>query len=793
MKKRFNTIRGRGLASALLCCGGAGSALSTAGADIDISKLPPPATVQVEFTRDIKPIFEASCFRCHGPEKPKSGFRLDNRAAALKGGDDGVDIIPGKSAASPLIHYVARLVEDKEMPPDGKGKPLTSEQIGLLRAWIDQGVKWDTAAPTNSFDVSVSPMIGGTFVSGDNNKFREHYWRRDGVDGGVERFEMFEQVDANTRVLSTGHASLDDYKLTLNVDRTELGFVHSGWQQYRKYYDDTGGYLPGPEPYFPESLGSDLYLDVGKAWIDFGLTLPHWPRMVLGYEYDYRRGNEATTVWGSNLAADPRNLAPNSRHLDEVVHVIKFDFDAEVKGVAIEDRFRGEFYSLNSHYTNLAARASVAQNVSDENSYFQGANSIRLEKKFNDWLFGSGGYFYSQLHADDSFSDETIANDMLYLATVPKIELSRESHLFNLNGYVGPFDGLTILAGAQSEWTRQHGFGSGLLNKIAYVKPPGSNLEISPAMLYSDYDQNTVTEMAGLRYTKIPYTSLFADARLRQETIGQSEAAIQPDNTFLENPTDTSQLTDFRAGFSTSPWQRATLSAHYRRYENDSRYKTNDVPQPVGGYPGFISSRDLITQEVETKLVLRVTSWLKTTLSYQIVSTEYNQVNRPAYDFDPPVYFSPGGALLAGKYDSHIYSLGMTLTPIRRLALTTTFSYQDTSTTTENAGIVPPYEGDVYSALVNALYIINSSTDFSVNYSFSRGDYAHGNFGPENPPPFGIEYQQHAVRAALSRRINKNITTKLQYGYYHYDEPSLLGVNDYNAHSVFAVLTCRLP
>src|SRR5690242_7299462 len=82
------------------------------GADVDISKLPPAATTQVDFDRDIKPIFEAACFRCHGPERPKSGFRLDTREGALKGGENGVDIIPGKSAESPLIHYVSYLVED---------------------------------------------------------------------------------------------------------------------------------------------------------------------------------------------------------------------------------------------------------------------------------------------------------------------------------------------------------------------------------------------------------------------------------------------------------------------------------------------------------------------------------------------------------------------------------------------------------------------------------------------------------------------------------------------------------
>src|SRR5437773_1447606 len=113
-----------------------------AAAELDPGKLPPPAQVKVEFDRDIKPVFEKTCWRCHGPERPKSHFRLDNRESALKGGDNGVDLIPGDSRKSPLVYYTARLVPDLEMPPQGKGEPLTPEQVGLLRAWIDQGANW---------------------------------------------------------------------------------------------------------------------------------------------------------------------------------------------------------------------------------------------------------------------------------------------------------------------------------------------------------------------------------------------------------------------------------------------------------------------------------------------------------------------------------------------------------------------------------------------------------------------------------------------------------------------------
>ena len=350
-------------------------------AEVDISKLPPPAQVQIDFARDIKPILENNCLRCHGPEKPKSQFRLDNRKSALKGGDEGVDILPGNSAKSPLIHYVSYLVEDMEMPPIDRGKQLTAEQVSLLRAWIDQGAVWDSAMLTNSLDFSFSPVLGGTTVSGDNHKFRELNWQKEGLNGGVEQFELFKQTSPDTKWLLTGHALLDDYLVVLSLDRNDLGFIHSGWQQYRKYYDDTGGYAPSLVQPAPSS-GENLNLDIGKAWVDFGLTLPDWPRIVLGYEYDYKQGNEAITAW-SALGTDrntARNIAPASKSINEDVHIIKFDLDDEIKGVSIEERFRGEFYKLNTGDTNVAF-GPLPQSVSEGTTYFQGANTIRLEKK----------------------------------------------------------------------------------------------------------------------------------------------------------------------------------------------------------------------------------------------------------------------------------------------------------------------------------------------------------------------------------------------------------------------------
>jgi hypothetical protein len=111
-------------------------------ADVDISKLPPAAKKEgLTFEKDIRPLFEKSCFKCHGPEKKKGDLRLDSLEATLKGGENGPNVVKGDGAKSTLVQSVARLTEDEAMPPEGKGDPWTKEQVGLVRAWIDQGAR----------------------------------------------------------------------------------------------------------------------------------------------------------------------------------------------------------------------------------------------------------------------------------------------------------------------------------------------------------------------------------------------------------------------------------------------------------------------------------------------------------------------------------------------------------------------------------------------------------------------------------------------------------------------------
>lgn len=138
----------------LILCGAAGLCVVCAasqGADkekvkVDVSKIPPVADKKdVTYAGDIKPLFDQSCVKCHGVQRPKAHLRMDSLEGVLKGGEDGKVVVPGNSAQSMLVHNIAHVGDPDQYMPPPKNKagigPLTKEQIGLVRAWIDQGAK----------------------------------------------------------------------------------------------------------------------------------------------------------------------------------------------------------------------------------------------------------------------------------------------------------------------------------------------------------------------------------------------------------------------------------------------------------------------------------------------------------------------------------------------------------------------------------------------------------------------------------------------------------------------------
>src|SRR5437867_3882024 len=98
-------------------------------ADLTLVDGRPAATaVAGTFIRDIKPILELHCVKCHGPERPKGGLRLDTLAGAIKGGDNGTVLVPGKIAMSKLYTSTVLAPDADDVMPPKKEPKLTRAQ-----------------------------------------------------------------------------------------------------------------------------------------------------------------------------------------------------------------------------------------------------------------------------------------------------------------------------------------------------------------------------------------------------------------------------------------------------------------------------------------------------------------------------------------------------------------------------------------------------------------------------------------------------------------------------------------
>ena len=236
---------------------------------IFMSSLWPLCAADVSFEQSVRPIFEAKCVKCHGPEKQKSGYRLDIKSIALTGGDEHApNILPGKSAASPLIKFITSSEEDVMMPP--KGERLSATEIASIKSWIDSGAIWPESANSKLRDPldwwSLKPMSKPALPA-----------------GGVNPIDAFVHAKLNANGL----------KPSPSADKRTL---------IRRLYFDLIGLPPTPEEI--DAFAADAAPDAYEQLVDALLASPrygerwarHWLDVVHygdthGYDKDKPRPN----------------------------------------------------------------------------------------------------------------------------------------------------------------------------------------------------------------------------------------------------------------------------------------------------------------------------------------------------------------------------------------------------------------------------------------------------------------------------------------------------------------------
>ena len=226
----------------------------------------------VDFKRDVYPLLKTRCFDCHAGAKPESGYRLDVHRELLGYSSGDVLAEPGRSRGSRLIKVLTAEAEEDRMPPDGDD-PLTDQQIAMLAAWIDQGMKWD------------DQLLPPPQRESDHWAFQPIV--RPGVPHAVDATWVRTPVDAfiaNTHV---------EAGLTHAADASRVTLV-------RRLYLDLLGLPPTPReveaflkdqsPKAWENLVDRLLKSphYGERWGRYWLDLARWAESQ-GYQHDFVR------------------------------------------------------------------------------------------------------------------------------------------------------------------------------------------------------------------------------------------------------------------------------------------------------------------------------------------------------------------------------------------------------------------------------------------------------------------------------------------------------------------------
>ena len=148
-------------------------------------KTAPPATTRKSISQEtFQPILKRSCVRCHGSRKQGGSLRLDSGEFARRGGDRGAIFKPRDSFNSLLIRLVASADLKSRMPPEGND-PLSAVEVGLLRAWIDQGANWPTDSAVVVGPKGAKHWAFQPIRRPDLPTVADKTWLRNGIDSFV--------------------------------------------------------------------------------------------------------------------------------------------------------------------------------------------------------------------------------------------------------------------------------------------------------------------------------------------------------------------------------------------------------------------------------------------------------------------------------------------------------------------------------------------------------------------------------------------------------------------------------
>lgn len=637
---------------------------------------------------------------------------------------------------------------------------------------------------------------GGFFTDGSKRQFQQRHRTEQKAFGGIEDFHYQGDLGKGFALTLDGRSIVDneDYKLSLDLAKENLGFLRFKYENFRTWYNGDGGwYSPGDVWYELRESSDALALDRGEFSAEMGLTLKDLPVFAFKYTHRYRDGEKSSTIWGPSHPTGTsltRGLSPSFYDIDEESHIFELDAKHQIKSTALGLGLRYETTDLdNSRKMTFWPDESTERRVTDREDASYDLFNVHAfsETWIKKNLFFSTGFSFTDLDNDftgsrvygDEFDVVFVANPANGTGYTNLVGDSRkQEYVANLNLMFIPFQHFTIVPSVRiqrEDWDADsRGFQTG-------ANPAGSFTG------NTDGDRLDVRERLDLRYTGVTNWVFYARGEWTQGEGNRDEnGGIGPTAPIARETEDTRFFQKYSAGAKWYATRSFSIDAggYYKLNEYDYDHSLDNTPNAGGNrYPAYLVMQDFETYDGNVRVTVRPLKNLTLVSRYEYQLSTINT---------KPDSISGLGRVESSEMTSHIIAQNVSWTPWSRLYLQAGFNYvlsETESPASDDAQAILDAQNDYWTLNFSSGLVLDDKTDLNVGYSYYRAD----NFKDNSSVgvPYGAGAEEHGVTATLTRRLTQNLRLTLKYGYFDYEDESSGGNNDYQAHYVSSSLQYR--
>ena len=687
----------------------------------------------------------------------------------------------------------------------------TEEQPEEYKNWIELG-------------------IGGVITSGDRAQFeQEHRLPGDQVYGGIQDLHFEGTFDKNGVFSVDGHALWDfnDYDLTVELAKPNLGYIKAGYTEFRSWYDGNGGFFPHNDVFFDPAY-PEMHIDRGDAWIELGLRAPNWPEITIRYDHEFRFGQKDSTVWGDTNQTgllppfnSTRKIVPSFRNIDEKRDIFSFEASKTIGNTDVLLGMRYEHntddYSLNMErgagqlppaVAPPGQQRKVTQQQNDDVDLFSGHGITVTRITDNFWF--TAGYSYTTItndlsgtrifgtHWDEAFGEPVPtlgSRDHAFIDLAGMAQI--KENLFNANLFWMPFENLSILSGFRYTHQNNDSESTFIAEEPVSNTPPftannpqgGFHYGVGePANGARNSDYNEFAQRLELRYTGIKDWLFWVQGEWEEDYGSVNEFQTVNEEVPLDKNTNALGQ-KYTVGATWNPSMRFSMAGQY--FHRIASYNEDIIS---ADFPRLIN-QDWNVDDFNIRMTFRPK--LPACLGSLALVTRYDFVHT---SIDSQWYFDGDtfAELQSGVIKRNVISESLNWNPLPRFFLQANFSYvlNQTDTPANNIDLVPNagptvvnFRNDYWTVTSGIGYIIDDKTDFYADYYFYCANDYYKNAAVA--VPYGMGATENAVSATVTRQLSKNTRLLLRYGFSDYRDATSGGHNNYRAHSLFSSLQVR--